>query len=343
MARVTEAGVNLPIMPLLPISSKQTTGFCRSLQLLDSDVFICSYPKSGTTWMQNIVVTLLTRGQHPDSNEHISDFAPFFEIDKTWDSATGLPVKTTEWPGGRRCFNTHLRWDQMPKGGAGNSPATSGGGGGGERRGPRYVYVMRDGKDVAASFYQHLSHQAGSGGFEGSFDDFFAAWLQGSLPYGRHVDHVKSWLLRPHQNQNEAPWSSPPAPPPASSSAAAATAAANIAIGAGSSVLVVYYEDMLSDLAREVGKVNDFLGLPELSPLELKSFAGLTSFASMKTNIERFQPKSVAWKPGFSFIRKGRAGDHKTLLSEAQVRQYKDTLKASFPVDVLTFRAQYFD
>ena len=54
MARVTEAGVNLPIMPLLPISSKQTTGFCRSLQLLDSDVFICSYPKSGTTWMQVI-------------------------------------------------------------------------------------------------------------------------------------------------------------------------------------------------------------------------------------------------------------------------------------------------
>lgn len=42
----------LPPMPLLPISSSKTISMCRNLELRDSDIFICSYPKSGTTWMQ---------------------------------------------------------------------------------------------------------------------------------------------------------------------------------------------------------------------------------------------------------------------------------------------------
>lgn len=45
------AGTLLP-MPLLPISSTATIEMCRNLELRDSDIFICSYPKSGTTWMQ---------------------------------------------------------------------------------------------------------------------------------------------------------------------------------------------------------------------------------------------------------------------------------------------------
>ena len=46
-------------MPLLPISSPKTVTKCRNLPLRASDVFICSYPKSGTTWTQQIVLSLL--------------------------------------------------------------------------------------------------------------------------------------------------------------------------------------------------------------------------------------------------------------------------------------------
>lgn len=58
-----QEGHGVPV--LLPITSAATLRCCRTLALRDSDVFVCSYPKSGTTWMQAIVVALLSRGAHP--------------------------------------------------------------------------------------------------------------------------------------------------------------------------------------------------------------------------------------------------------------------------------------
>ena len=100
--------MTFPPMPLLPITSPETIEKCRSLPLRPSDVFICSYPKSGTTWTQHIVLSLILAdhrhqllqdtdcakdGEHQQQEhhddvldyEHVSDFAPFFEIDAHWD------------------------------------------------------------------------------------------------------------------------------------------------------------------------------------------------------------------------------------------------------------------
>jgi hypothetical protein len=48
-----------------------------------------SYPKSGTTWTQNICYTLATKGERP--LDHISHYAPFYEVDRTWDAAGLMP------------------------------------------------------------------------------------------------------------------------------------------------------------------------------------------------------------------------------------------------------------
>ena len=329
----------LPPMPVLPITSDATLRCCRELRLRDTDVFVCSYPKSGTTWMQAIVVNLLTQGASPGAGEHISAFAPFFDVDRTWNHASGEPsgvyTKGGEssggFGGGRRVFNTHLRWDQMPRD---------------EGSGARYIYVVRDGKDVVTSFFHHLSNQADSGGFGGTFEEFFAAWLGGSTPYGRWADHVKSWLLR-----------SP----------------SSVAAG---HVLVVYYEDLLADLEGQVRRVDAFLrrdlrredpghggsgGSDGAAPSSSSSSSGdgaerrkeeeeagrerclakvleQVSFAFMKQHIERYQPLSVGWKPGYQFIRKGTAGDYKALLTPEQVQRYRSALRQSFPADVLSFK-----
>jgi hypothetical protein len=102
-----DSAAALPAMPLLPISSPATVALCKGLALRDSDVFVCSYPKSGTTWMQHVVATLLTRGTHPAEGEHVSDFSPFFEVDRSWDHGAGEPRAAAGWAAaGRRVFNT---------------------------------------------------------------------------------------------------------------------------------------------------------------------------------------------------------------------------------------------
>jgi hypothetical protein len=135
-----------PPMPLLPITSPSTISACHNLPLRPSDIFICSYPKSGTTWTQHIVLSLLladrryrTRtasvnsysGSDDDIEDdlpynHVSNYAPFFESDAHWQSPSpnrssnktmllADSVQMNHDRLGRRVFNTHLRWGMLPK------------------------------------------------------------------------------------------------------------------------------------------------------------------------------------------------------------------------------------
>ena len=69
--------------------------------------------------MQNIVAQIITRCETTATFEHISDVAPFFEIDPHWNHQASEEKRKTELTAsvvanharfGRRCFNTHLPW-----------------------------------------------------------------------------------------------------------------------------------------------------------------------------------------------------------------------------------------
>lgn len=76
-------------MPVLPITSRQTLAACRAMPLQPGDVFIASYPKSGTTWMQNILTTLLLGGalNSPTHPPHLFPLVPFL---LPWGRLVGL-------------------------------------------------------------------------------------------------------------------------------------------------------------------------------------------------------------------------------------------------------------
>jgi sulfotransferase len=342
-------------MPLLSITSPATIRKCADLPLHDADVFICSYPKSGTTWMQHIVLSLLLR--HNDNNNkddnvtmdsgdsettttttttttasrassssrhyrHVSELAPFFEIDAHWEGDNVVAwIRQNHQSLGRRVFNTHLRFSMLPKirmmmtttmtsqlhqqlGGSGQVTA-------------KIIYLVRSPLDTCVSFYHHLSNQV-EGGYNGSsFDEFFDEWLDGKLPFGSWLDHVRSYE-------------------DAALTAAASTAAISTGDGSSSTVrladgrhlLFVSYEHMVHNLDKVVQEVVAFLDL-NVSAEQRADLLPTFSFAAMKANIDHFQPKSVHWKNDFCFLRRGVVGDGQDTVTASQHARFRERLEQS--------------
>jgi hypothetical protein len=95
-----------------------------------SDVFIATYAKAGTTWMQQIVHGLRTSGSM-DFGE-ITEVVPWIEL------AADLDLDPeAEQPGWPRAYKTHLTWPDVPKGG-------------------RYIAIVRHPYDVALSLFRFM-------------------------------------------------------------------------------------------------------------------------------------------------------------------------------------------
>jgi Sulfotransferase domain len=244
--------------------------------------------------------------------EHVSDYAPFLEIDAHWTTATRNESGGNEWqliPSiqenheriGRRIFNTHLRYDMLPstlEQGT-TSPA-------------KFMYVIRSPIDVCVSFYHHLSHQV-QGGYQGNWDDFYQSWLLGdTLPYGAWDHHVLSYasLLTLTANESD--------DPPINT----------IRLDDGREFLFLFYEDLIEDLPTAVSQVVEFLGL-QVSVERQQSLLPAFSFDSMKSNIDRFQPKSVQWRDQFSFLRRGKAGLGSSVLTKNQRTEFARHIEQS--------------
>ena len=285
------ATVSTP-MPLLPITSPQTVELCASLPLRSNDVFICSSPKSGTTWTQHIVLRLLVKSASKGRDggggggddlqySHVSEYAPFYEVDDHWDSQArdlNESIRTNHNRLGRRVFNTHLRWDMLP------STMEAGLNHVGNKA--KFIYLLRDPMDVCLSFYCHLSNQM-EGGYDGTFQDFFYEWISGDIAFGSYVDHILSF------------------------------APAFVDAGDGREILLISYEEMLSGLPSVVRKVARFVGADVTSD-EIDELLPTFSFGHMKGDLGRFQPRSVTWKNNFQFLRRGISGDSHTVASDRE-------------------------
>src|SRR5918912_2778588 len=118
------------------------------------DIFIASYPRSGTTLLQMMLYQLTTDGNM--DFRHISHIIPHFErFIYGGKNIAALPCP--------RIFKTHLQYRWKPLG-----PC-------------KFIYVARNGKDVAVSYYHfHVSHR----GFRGTFAQFLKLFLKGKILYG---------------------------------------------------------------------------------------------------------------------------------------------------------------
>ncbi|XP_058029350.1 amine sulfotransferase-like [Ahaetulla prasina] len=154
---------------------KQTTpeniDSAESFEIQDDDVFLITYPKSGTVWAQNILSLILHEG-HRDGTENINlmDRAPWVEYHISLRDLTNLPSP--------RVICSHLPYHLAPKG-LRNKRA-------------KIVYVFRNPKDILVSMY-HFHKIVVTFETPKSFDTFMENFLAGKVTNSLWLDHIEGW------------------------------------------------------------------------------------------------------------------------------------------------------
>ncbi|KAF2361235.1 Sulfotransferase domain [Trinorchestia longiramus] len=135
----------------------------------NSDVIVASFPKTGTTWVQEIVY-MLTHGCRAsnDDDPTLETRFPYLEY-----PYPGL--KTVSAMPGLRCIKTHLPYTLLP-------PSV-------QEAGAKVVYVSRNPRDTCVSYY-HFARLLTSAGFIGSLADFVDDFLDDRVPYSPFSTHV---------------------------------------------------------------------------------------------------------------------------------------------------------
>ncbi len=142
------------------------------------DVFIASFPKSGTTWTQQIVRLVYSRGLIHDSDPPLHAIIPWLDDSEDLPDLSVVDSMTSP-----RVFKSHNPYHLLPR------KLTESN---------RLIYVTRNAKDTAVSMYFHTF------GFKMyEYDEpiahFIGEFMAGRVEYGPYWTHLKSWHTRRKQ------------------------------------------------------------------------------------------------------------------------------------------------
>ncbi|XP_035217588.1 sulfotransferase family cytosolic 1B member 1-like [Stegodyphus dumicola] len=240
-------------------------------EVRDDDVFIITYPKSGTTWTEEIVSLIYNDGNpNKVKNKLLNYRVEHLEVGRPIGHMRHL--RKLKSP---RLMATHLPLPLIPKQ---------------LRQGKcKIIYVVRNPKDNAVSYYHHHRMSTFLGNYKGSWDDFLHLFMKGYLVYGSWFDHVLPYWRFCQEHPDR--------------------------------MLFISFEQLKLDLPGMVSKIAFFLGRP-LSPEAIEAISNHCTFEQMKSNnmVNReVLPISDLFDMTQSkFMRKGIIGDWKNYFTEEQ-------------------------
>ena len=242
-----------------------------SVKPRSTDIIIASCYKSGTTLMQQIVNLLVNGNDNFESIHHIS---PWVELRfQPSETETGV-IDSLPSP---RILKTHLEFEALPY-----------------YQEWKYIYVVRDGRDVGVSLYNHCQTYLNNAynlsiNFENGSDDFLQfwdLWVETGKPRWPFWENVNIWWQVRHL----------------------------------SNILLVHYENLINRKSEEIIRIAKFLN-QEINSSKVEMICQFSSFEYMKEHWQQFQPPGV-FKPQ-SFINKGTNKRWRNLLTPEQLQRYE--------------------
>ncbi|XP_066484807.1 sulfotransferase 2A1-like [Tiliqua scincoides] len=162
-------GITLPAL----VHSEASVRYAQqSFQVRDGDVFNLTYPKSGTTWMQEILTLI-----HSNGDPTLSRLVP------SWERVPWIEQNTAaEYLENRPCprlITSHLPPTVFPESFFSSQA--------------KAIYTIRNPKDVCVSLY-YYAKMASFLDYKEDFGEFIEMFCAGKILFGSWFDHVKAWL-----------------------------------------------------------------------------------------------------------------------------------------------------
>ncbi|KAG6448318.1 hypothetical protein O3G_MSEX005471 [Manduca sexta] len=281
----------------LPNKYKLEASRIYNMSLRPDDVFVASYPRSGTTWTQELVwmiandldykksytIPLTERYPflefsvfvHPVMMERFraenSDSERKLELLKQVTEAGTKQLAETPSP---RFVKTHLPLSLLPP----DLLDTA-----------KVVYVARDPRDIVVSFY-HLNRLIRTQGYVGDFKTYWYYFVNDLHHWTPYFAHLKeAWAKRHHPN-----------------------------------LLFLFYEELSKDLPAAVRRVAEFFNkqYTEEELAQLCDHLSIESFKNNKSvNYDVMKELGILIPGEQSFIRKGKAGGWRDYFDEEMTKQ----------------------